>query len=244
MLGSTIRSLGFTALACSVCFTMAGQSNDKSGKGSGDGELVERVIAARKEYMQSLIGLHDHYNKVGDTERAKWAGEELKAYHVVWKPSYRLDIQDLPSPKLVPMKNYKEANDIFKLAKDYKLKQGSGTEYILNQRRAELLFHEIFVKYPDSDKIADVAYELGDMYEGKAYKQYDRSAAYFERSAMWKKGVRTDAELRAARIYDKQLNERGRAIELYRAVVMNDTNATHIKEAERRIAELTSTKKQ
>jgi TolA-binding protein len=240
---ATLRSLGLIGLAFCWCLSIAGQSPEKAPKGGADSELVERVIAARREYMQSLISLHDHYAKIGDAERAKWAAEELKAYHVVWKPSYRLDILDVPSPKLVPVKNYKEANDLFKLAKDYKQKQGSGNDYILNQRRAELLFQDILQKYSDSDKIADVAYELGELYEGRAYHQPDRAAAYFERSAQWKKGVRTDAQLRAARIYDKQLNERGKAIEMYREVIQNDTNAAHIKEAERRLAELTSTKK-
>ena len=35
-------------------------------------------------------------------------------------------------------------------------------------------------------------------------------------SFQWVKGSRTDARMRAAVLYDKQLNERARAIELYR----------------------------
>ena len=74
-----------------------------------------------------------------------------------------------------------------------------------------------------------MAYQLGDLYEGRAYKQYDRAAAYFERSFQWVKGTRTDARLRAAVLYDRQLNERSKAIELYREVVAHDTDPDRIK---------------
>ena len=106
-----------------------------------------------------------------------------------------------------------------------------------------MLLREILEKYPNSDKIADVAYQLGDIYESRAYKQYDRAAKYFERSFQWVKGSRTDARLRAAVLYDKQLNERAKAIELYREVIAHDTDADRIHQAERRLGELTGNRK-
>ena len=213
----------------------------KPGPGT-DADLVKRVLAGRKEYQQSLIALYDHYSAGGDRERAKWVEDELKAYHLSWKPSYRLDIQDVPPATLEAKTNIKEANDLFKAAMEYKAK-GSGTDFVLNQRRAELLFQEILQKHADSDKIADVAYELGELYEGKAYKQYDRAAAYYERAAQWRKGTRTDAKLRAARLYDKVLNERSRALDLYRDEIATDTDPARLKEAEKRLAELTGGRK-
>ena len=209
---------------------------------TGDAELVEKIHSARKEYVASLVAIYDHYVKTGDPQRAKWAEDELKAYHLAWKPSYRLDILDVPPPTLEARQNIKEANDLFKLAKQYKDKAGgSGTEYTLNQKRAELLFQEVLQKHPTSDKIADVAYELGELYEGRSFKQFDRAAAYYERSFQWRKGGKGDGRIRAARLYDRTLTERSKAIELYRDVLQNDTDAAHTKEAERRIAELTAT---
>jgi hypothetical protein len=211
-------------------------------KAGDDTALVERVVAARKEYQNSLVALYEYYAKTGDKERARWVEEELKAYHLSGKPSYRLDISDVPPPTLEAKNNRPEANTLFRTAKEYKGK-GLGTEYTLNQRRAEIVFQEILTKYPDSDKIADVAYELGDLYEGRSYKQYHRAAAYYERAYQWRKGTSTDARLRAARLYDKQLNERSKAIELYREVMQNDADKERMKEAEKRLAELTSTRK-
>ena len=206
---------------------------------TGDADLVRKVITARKEYQQSLIALLDYYQQNGDLERAKWAEDELKSYHMAWKPSYRLDIQDVPPATLEPKSNIKEANEAYMRAVDYKKKGGTGTEGVLNQRRAEVLLQDILAKHPDSDKIADVAYELGDLYEGKTYHQYERAAAYYERSFQWRRGTTTDARLRAARLYDKTLNERTKAVEIYRDVIASDTDTIRIQEATKRLAELT-----
>jgi tetratricopeptide (TPR) repeat protein len=209
--------------------------------GGNDAELVERVIASRKEYQKALIAVYEHYRSAGDRERAKWAEEEIRAFHLSPKPSYRIDILDVPPPNLEAKVNVKEANELFKLGMDYK-GRGLGTEYVLNQKRAEIVLQEILQKYPNCDKIADVAYQLGELYEGRAFKEYERAAAYFERSYQWRKGSITDARLRAARLYDKQ-NERTKAIDLYREVIAHDTDKERIKEAERRLAELTNTRK-
>ena len=207
-----------------------------------DVELVERANAARKEYELSLRKLREHYEKHGDKMRLKWAEDELMGFHLLAKPSYNLDVQDVPPPTLEAKVNVREANDLFKQAIEYKGK-GTGTDYTLNMRRAEVLLREILEKYPSSDKIADVAYQLAEVYESRAYKQFDRAARYYERSFQWIKGARTDARLKAALLYDRQLNERSKAVELYRDVIVHDTDAERIKLAEKRLAELTGGKK-
>jgi hypothetical protein len=209
---------------------------------ASDVELVERVITARREYESSLKSLHDHYRKTGDKQRVQWAEQELIGHHLLFKPSYNLDVKDVPPPTLEAKVNVREANELYRMAMEYKGK-GFGNDYILNQRRAEILFREILEKYPNSDKIGDVAYQLGDLYEGRAYRQYDRAAKYFERSFQWVRGSRSDARLRAAMLYDKQLNERAKAIELYREEISHDTDSERIKQAERRLAELTGQRK-
>jgi hypothetical protein len=206
-----------------------------------DVELVEKTNAARKEYEASLKKLWEHYQRAGDRLRAKWVEDELMGFHMLHKPSYNLDVQDVPPPTLEAKVNVREANDLFKAAMTYKGK-GLGDDYVLNMRRSELLLREVLEKYPNSDKIGNVAYELGDLYESRAYRQYDRAAKYFERSFQWVKGSRTDARMRAAVLYDRQLNERTKAIELYRSVVEHDLDADRIKTAERRLAELTGSK--
>jgi TolA-binding protein len=206
-----------------------------------DAELVERCIAARKEYENSLRALYEYYHRVADKQRSGWTEQELMGYHLLFKPSYNLDVKDVPPASLEAKTNIREANELYRSAMDYKGK-GFGSDYVLNQRRAEVLLREILERYPTSDKISDVAYQLGDLYESRAFKQYDRAARYFERSFQWKKGTSTDARLRAATIYDKQLNDRSKAIELYRDEIAHDTDTERIKQAEKRLNELTGKK--
>ena len=209
---------------------------------TSDVEFIEKNLAARKEYENSLKKLWEHYKRTGDKQRVKWVEDELLGFHLLHKPSYNLDVQDVPPPSLEAKTNVREANDLYKAAMEYKGK-GIANEYVLNMRRAEVLLREVLDKYPSSDKISDVAYQLGEVYESRAYKQYDRSARYFERSFQWKKGTSTDARLRAAVLYDKQLNERGKATTLYKDVVEHDTDPDRIKVAEKRLTELTGGKK-
>lgn len=209
---------------------------------TSDVELVEKNLAARREYENSLKKLWEHYKRTGDQQRVKWVEDELMGFHLVTKPSYNLDVQDVPPPSLEAKTNIRDANDLYKAAMEYKGK-GIGNEYVLNMRRCEVLFREVLEKHPTSDKISDVAYQLGEVYESRAYRQFDRAARYYERSFQWKKGTTTDARLRAATLYDRQLNERARAIALYKDVVEHDTDPDRIKIAERRLSELTGGKK-
>ena len=207
-----------------------------------DVELVERCIAARKEYENSLRSLYEYYHRIADKQRSQWTEQELMAYHLMFKPSYNLDVKDVPPATLEAKTNIREANELYRSAMEYK-GRGFGNDFVLNQRRAEVLLREILEKYSSSDKISDVAYQLGDVYESRAFKQYDRAAKYFERSFQWKKGTSTDARLRAATLYDKQLNDRSKAIELYRDEIAHDTDAERIKQAEKRLSELVGQKK-
>jgi len=209
---------------------------------TSDVELVEKNLAARKEYENSLKRLWEHYKRTGDKLRVKWVEDELMGFHLVTKPSYNLDVQDVPPPTLEAKTNVREANDLYKAAMEYK-GRGIGNDYVLNMRRAEVFFREVLEKHPTSDKIDEVAYQLGEVYESRAYKQYDRAARYFERSFQWKKGSHTDARMRAAVLYDRMLNERTKAMALYKEVVENDTDPDRIKVAEKRLTELTGGKK-
>ena len=209
---------------------------------NGEVELVESVIKARKDYWMTLDKLRQHYVTTNDIERAKWVEDELKSYHRMMKYSYRLDVKDVPPPTLQPKQNVTEANNLFRRAVDYKAK-GSGDEFTDNQRRAEVLLQAILEKYPESDKIAEAAYHLGDIYEHyRPRPQYERAAAYYERSFQWNKASATDARMRAARIYDQNLKMQDKAKEMYKAVMNHDTNPGRVEEAEKRLHELSGRK--
>jgi hypothetical protein len=202
----------------------------------GDLELVQRLMMARHEYQKMLEQLRGHYLTAGDMERARWAEDELRHYHRIPKQAFILPLV-VPPPTLQGTVNVPEANKIFTRALEYKDK-GSGVAYVDNQRRAELLFEQLITLYPQSNKISDAAYQLGDVYESKAYKQYRRAALWFERCFQWNPLTNLDARLRAARLYDRQTLDRGRAIELYREIKTHETDAKRQAEADKRLLEL------
>ena len=146
---------------------------------------------------------------------------------------------DVPPPTLKGSQNVPEANKLYRQAMSYKDK-GWGNDFTDNQRRAELLLQQLLTSYPQSNKIGDAAYQLGDLYEGKSYKQYRRSAMYFERSFQWNPNTQLDGRIRAARLYDKQLMERPKAAELYKEVTQHETDPKRLQEAQKRLTELTN----
>ncbi len=210
------------------------------GVPGSDVELVERVLATRRDYQIALEDLRKHYLAVGDVEHARWAEEELLQYHRISKQAYRLEL-DVPPPTLQPAYNIPQANELYRRAMTYKDK-GWGTDYIDNMRRAELLLQQLLTSHPQSDKIGDAAFQLGEIYEGKTYKQYRRAAQYYERSFQWNRTTQSEARIRAARLYDKVLLERGRATEIYTEIKTHETDPKRLAEAERRLAELSAPK--
>jgi TolA-binding protein len=205
-----------------------------------DVELVERLLAARRDYQGALEGLRAYYQSMGDVERTHWCEDEIREFHRINKQAFSLEL-DVPPPSLHASQNVAEANDLFRRAMSFKDK-GWGSDYLDNQRRAEILFQQLLTTYPHSDKIGDAAYQLGDLYEGKAFRQYRRAAQYFERAFQWNPTTTTDARLRAARVYDRQLQERTKAVEIYRLVVAHDTDTKRVAEAQKRLQDLSGTK--
>src|SRR5262249_18476974 len=239
----------FTGLLIGTAFSSAQApvsapptGNGQPGQPPSDLDKVERVLAARREYQIALEQLRLHYIQVGDHERTAWAQEELVQFHRILKQPYRLEL-DVPPPSLKAQFNIPEANELYRRAMAYKDKGWGGNDYLDNQRRAELLFQQILTNYPQSDKIDDAAYQLGEMYEGRAYRQYRRAAIYYERCFQWNPNTQFDARLRAARLYDKYLQEKTRAIELYREVTTHETDPKRMAEAQKRLTELSGAKK-
>ncbi|HEY1381310.1 MAG TPA: hypothetical protein VGF55_31205 [Gemmataceae bacterium] len=198
--------------------------------------MVKRLIAARREYQHSLEQLHAYYDSTGDAERRKWAETELMQFHRIPKPAYILDL-DVAGPGLHPDQNVPAANELYRKAMTYKGK-GFGADYQDNLIRSELVLQQMLAQYPTSNKCSDAAYQLGDIYENRKPPQYRRAATYFERCVQWNPNTQHDARLRAARLYDRQLSERGRAVELYKTVLTNETDERRRQEAQRRLGEM------
>lgn len=207
----------------------ANQAND-------DVVAVKRLLAARHEYQTSMEDLRAFYLKMGDFERVRQVEEELLSYHRISKRAYRLEL-DVPPPTLTPNQNIPEANELFRRAVAFKSK-GWGQESDDNYRRAELLLQQLINLYPQSDKLSETAFHLGDVYESRSFKQYRRAAMYYERSFQWNSQTTNEARLRAARLYDRTLNDRSKAVQLYREEMSRTSDPKRQDEARKRLMEL------
>ena len=52
--------------------------------------------------------------------------------------------------------------------------------------------------------------------------------------------VEKDQRQRAARLYEKQLNDRVRASQIYKEIITHETNEKHIEEAKARLQEISN----
>ena len=204
--------------------------------GAADINLVKQVIATRREYQLALEQLAAHYARAGDAERERWAEDELKQFHRIPKAAYILDL-DVAGPGLHPDQNVPAANELYRKAMSFKGK-GIGGDYADNLIRAELLLQQLLSQYPTSNKCSDAAYQLGDIYESRRPAQYRRAAVYFERCVQWNPSTQYDARVRAAKLYDRQLRDRGKAVEWYKAVLSHETDEKRRQEAQRWLSEL------
>lgn len=214
--------------------TTAAPSARPSGR---ETDLVEKVLSQRREYQRSLEALRLHYLQNNQVEKARWAQEELIQYHRIAKQPYILEL-DVPPSNLGQQAtiNSPEANELYRRALTYKDK-GWGNDYTDNQRRAEILLQMILTNYPTSNRISDTAFQLGELYEGKAYKQTQRAAIYYDRSAQWNP-QQAEGRFRAARLYEQNNIDRNRALELYREVTTHDTDPKRVEDAKQRLEQL------
>ena len=181
-----------------------------ASKDNSDIDLVEKLLIARRDYQRSLELLRANYIKHGDSEKAKWAEDELREYHRINHQAYRLDL-DVPPPTLQATTNIPEANKLIARAKEYKDKgMGDGlhrqpapgrvtvataadaVSHEQQNRRSRLLCWAISTKARRSSSIAG-------------------RPVYYERCFQWNPSAPLDARMRAARLYDKKLTDRSRA---------------------------------
>ena len=102
------------------------------------------------------------------------------------------------------------------------------------------VFRELIETYPNSDKIDDAAFWLGEIHKEYLKDQEQIAVQWYERSFAWDPATPHSARFQAAVVYDYRLHDRDRALELYRLVLAEETSKrSNVDFATRRIEQLT-----
>jgi len=162
----------------------------------------------------------------------------VTAFEKVPKIQY-LIVPELAGPDLRPARSIEAADQLYAEGvhyKDYPAFPPGKKDYL---KIALEKFRKVIEKYPESDKIEDAAFRMGEIYGGWYFQDYGRAVQSYERCWQWNPKSEHPALFNAAKIYDEKLKNRVKAVELYNRVIAETTDEGKINEAQNRLRALT-----
>jgi len=202
-------------------------------------DMVEQMTTHRQAYRRSLQALIQHYDAMGNHEKATWAKDELTALDRI--PMYRyFSGVDMPA-NLKATDHIPAADELY--AEAARIDREAGALPVLKHeeilRAALAKYGEVIRKYPTSDKIDDAAFQMGEIQE--YFKDYTLALASYQRAYQWDANTPYPARFKAANILDRRLRRRAEALELYQEAIIKEASfETYRLQAERRVKELTT----
>jgi hypothetical protein len=206
--------------------------------GMGEVGLVEAVAAARKQYERTLEALKAYYVDRGHNAKIEWVESELRGYAATPKPRYLL-AAEIAGPELRPARPIEAADQLYEEGmhfKNYPAFPPGKKDYL---KVALEKFRTIIEKYPQSDKIDDAAFRMGEIYGGWYFQDYARAVMSYERCWQWNPETQHPARFKAAKIFEEKLKNRAKAVELYNEVIARTQDEELAKQAQERIRALT-----
>ncbi|MDY7009262.1 MAG: hypothetical protein SVV80_00715 [Planctomycetota bacterium] len=204
---------------------------------------VEAVLAARRNWQQSLGKLADHYSQKGLNFKLALVKNIQSRFDPIYTYAYFMHAE-VPPVDLKPAEVIQEADILF--AEALKLhEQGKplpGVTDYHKQRQSLLKFRQLVDQYPTSTKIAQSAYYIAEIYK-EYFDENLRALAWYERAWQWDKHIILPARSQAAFIYDFRMGQRGKAISLYQEVIKYEGfDWNRVRYARQRIKELMEAK--
>lgn len=218
--------------------------------GRNEVDLVEEMTFHRAAYARYLETLVRYYTEQGYPEKAAWAQTELNGLRRVKTYRYIMDAE-VPRSDLKPTTSISEADKLYDEGIKLLYKGGHGVPDFYNQDTTRLAlkkFKELIDNYPDSTRIADAAFYIGEIY--KEYeKEQDNTLAieWYKRAIQWDPNVKHPCRFRIATTYDYRLHERELALYWYQKTIDEEAKydglggefTLNLKYSKARIAELT-----
>jgi tetratricopeptide (TPR) repeat protein len=185
-------------------------------------EMVEQLGQYRTSYRRQLETLKDFYEKQGNLLKAQWAQQEL--YHLDHGPTRPyLVVAEVAGPGLKAEASIKDADELYRSGmRDFAEARSSMIVDKARMYAAIEKFNQLITNYPTSDKIGNAAFQIGEI-NNYYLKDYNTALLYYQRCWQWDPQTSLPARFRAAVVYDLQLHDRGKAMELYQQVMNLET---------------------
>jgi tetratricopeptide (TPR) repeat protein len=214
-------------------------------------DLVESMIEHRRMYTESLRVLTAYYTENGDDKKANVARLELKGLQSAKQYKYVMSAE-MPLASLRPTESIAEADKMYNDAMKLLDKGGHHVAIWFNRQtmnKALAILKDLIARYPNSDKIDDAAYYIGEIYKEYGEEKDNLLAIEWYKLAIeWNPQLPHPAWSHCAHILDFRLHEREQALEWYNKVLENEKDQTgprswrNVAAANKRIKELTDEK--
>ena len=202
--------------------------------------LVQDAAKAREVYEKSLEKLIEYYVGIGDAAKIARAREELKLLRRV--PRHRHIVMADMVGQSKASTQIPEADKLYEDARAHQKRLA-----LLGWKKKHLQealdrYRYLLRKYPESDKAALAAYQMGEIYASFNMRDYVRAARCYEKCYEWSPYTTLPARYKAAVIYDKKLHKPQKAVEIYSLAARFAADAFHRREAAERLKHLQKAK--
>lgn len=206
-------------------------------------ELVEQMARYRQRYGAQLELLEQFYDRQGNHLKASWARDERDHLRTSPQREY-LVIAEVAGPDLRAAESIPAADGLYEQGMgQYKdARKGLGSLFFNKKKiiEAKETFNQLITNYPNSDKIDDAAFQIGEIYRHHL-KDYPRAMLYYQRVWQWDPQTPLPARFAVARLYDDYLHDGPKAIQYYQqAINLESGYPDNMNYANRRIKELSS----
>ncbi len=206
--------------------------------------LVEYAVTARNDYTEAVTALVEYLtNKGQDDYKTLRIANLQDRFDPIRTYMYFMDAE-IPSQDLRPSEVDPTADILFEEAVQL-YENGKGilkifvTTNYQKQREALVKFVELVRSHPRSTKIGLSAFYIGEIYK-EYFNENIRSVGWYERAWQWDPKIKKPARFQAATVWDLRLQDKKKAIELYRQAIEHEQfKRSNISYARSRIQKLT-----
>lgn len=222
--------------------TLGSEPIDISVADTREVDLVEALVEHRQAYYDNLRRLQQYYSEAGNATKLAWTRYERDGFERVRKFRYVLDAE-IPQRDLTASQKSGDADVMFEKGMGLMRAGGHGVPAVYREDRmieAAEVFRTLIEKHPQSDKIDDAAFYLGEIHREYLPGQDTIAVEWYERAWQWDPNTPHPARFQAATVCDFRLHNRDKALELYREVIRRpESNRANARAAARRIEDLT-----